>query len=175
MQFAPNTGESTPVPMGKYRATVSDAQEVEDPFNAGKSRARWKFDLGEVQCLDGQVRPVELTAHTSLSPTNTAKFGKSNLWKLAEACGIDPSQPFDENAIIGRELIVVVIETQRRDGQGIFSKIDGYLPLSAANGWGGQPQGHAQAQPVAPAGPQLVEGGPPAGQLINGANRNAPF
>ena len=73
------------------------------------------------------------------------------------------------------DLLVLLRKLHRRDGQGIFSKIDGYLPLSAANGWGGQPQGHAQAQPVAPAGPQLVEGGPPAGQLINGANRNAPF
>lgn len=135
MRFEPSTSDFSPVPMGKYPATVAAFEMVEDKFNEGGQRIRWSFDLGEVETLEGEVKPVELTAWTSTKVSNSKSYGPSNLWRLAEAAGLDPSQGVDTDDLIGRKVVLIVIEEPRKDGAGIFSKVEGYqAPRAATNG-----------------------------------------
>lgn len=126
MRFEPSTGDFSPIPLGKYPATILGFELVDDQFNEGKQRIRWNHDLGDVETLDGEVKHVELSSWTSTTVSNTKTYGPSNLWKLAEAAGLDPSQGVDTDDLIGRQVVLIVIEEPRKDGQGIFSKVTGY-------------------------------------------------
>lgn len=172
MEFTPHDDTVfVPIPMGRYRGRVTKMEMVDDDFHPGEQKPRWSFDVGEVTCLDGTARPVTLTAKTSTKASNTSKYGKSLLWKLAEAVGVDPSRAFTEGDIIGRDLVLIVIEEERKDGNGVFSKINNYESLPQ----NGQANGQQAARPAQQPAQGFQQGNQQGHQLPAADDPSLPF
>lgn len=117
------TGAWPHVPAGDYEGEFSEYKiEKDKPDFDGNLRDQFRFtiDLGDVETgevnEDGTPEVIHLTLPMWCNlPTDGATVSpKSNLWKLAVACGIDPeTEGVDPDEMLHRPFIVDVQDKEK--------------------------------------------------------------
>lgn len=125
---------SDPIPTGTYTAVcygvIDEGHQDATDFNGNpeiQHQVRLMFELPEERMGDG--RPRGTSKKMKLSMHEKAGLRKAVHALTGRSLSDAEAVQFDLSSLIGRGCFISMIEKPRRDGNGTFSKIDGFMPL----------------------------------------------
>lgn len=153
------TGEpSDPIKAGTYTAicyaVVDEGHQQATNFNGEaevQHQVRLMFELSDERMADG--RPRGTSKKMKLSMHEKAGLRKATHALIGRQLSDAEAVQFDLSSLVGKGCFVSIVENPRRDGNGTYSKIDGFMPL---------PRGTRVAAPEnAPTVYEVEDGEPP--------------